>query len=254
VDRLNLQEYDLSSFLNEKTFFYQKKNGFRFGTDTFLLADFVRLKGKERLIDLGTGCGVIPILLLKKFPELKAVGIDVLEENVLLSLKNAEINKVADRFRALKVNVKEVKNFFRSGEFDVVVTNPPFIEVGRGNLSESSHRAIARQELTAKLSDFILAASYLLKNRGRFYILLPVQRFVDVIELMRKYRIEPKRLRFIQPENQREANLFLLEGMKGSGKGLVVEPPLIVYKDSKKREYTEEVDRKYREFLEGEKE
>jgi len=79
-------------------------------------------------------------------------------------------------------------------------------------------------------------------------------RFVDVIELMRKYRIEPKRLRFIQPENQREANLFLLEGMKGSGKGLVVEPPLIVYKDSKKREYTEEVDRKYREFLEGEKE
>jgi tRNA1(Val) A37 N6-methylase TrmN6 len=252
VAKLNSQDYDLSSFLNERTFFYQKKNGFRFGTDTFLLADFVKLKGKERLIDLGTGCGVIPILLLKKYPEIQAVGIDILEENVLLASENAKINGVTERFKVFKLNVKEVKKFFRSGEFEVVVTNPPFIERGRGSVSGSSHRAIARQELTAKLEDFIAAASYLLKNKGRFYILLPVQRFVDAIELMRKHRIEPKRLRFIQPESQREANLFLLEGVKGSGKGLVVEPPLIVYKDAKKREYTEEVDRKYREFLKGE--
>lgn len=246
---LSERDYDLSSFLNERTFFYQKRNGFRFGTDTFLLADFANLKGKERLIDLGTGCGVIAILLLKKYPELSAVGIDVLEENVLLSAKNAEINGVAERFRALKLNVKEVKKTFRAGEFDVVVTNPPFIEVGRGSISGSSHRAVARQEITAKLEDFISASSYLLKNKGKLYLLLPVQRFVDVVELMRKYRIEPKRLRFIQPHSQREANLFLLEGVKGGGKGLVVEPPLVVYEDVKRRVYTEEVERKYREFL-----
>ncbi|WP_456342534.1 tRNA1(Val) (adenine(37)-N6)-methyltransferase [Thermovibrio sp.] len=246
---MDRERVDLSTFLNEKCRFYQFKEGFRFGTDTFLLADFVRLKGKERLIDLGTGCGVIPILLLLKYPGITAVGLDVLEENVSLALKNAEINGVSDRFRAVHLNVKDVKNLFRSGEFDVVVSNPPFIEVGRGNLSKGGHRAVARQELLATLEDFVKAASYLLKNRGRFYLLLPTVRFVDGLCLCRKYSLEPKRLRFIYPEEGREANLFLLECLKGGGKGTTVEPPLVVYSDAKKRVYTEEVEEKYSSFL-----
>ena len=241
--------YDVSTFLIEQTCFIQRKDGFRFGTDTFLLADFVKLKGSERIIDLGTGCGVIPILLLKKYLRIKAYAIDVLEENIEISEKNAEINGVSERFSALHLNVKEVKKIFKSGEFDVVITNPPFIEAGRGNIAEKNHRAIARQEITAKLEDFIEAASYLLKNKGRFYILLPVQRFVDAISLMREKKLEPKRLRFIHPEPGKDANLFLLEGRKNSGKGIVVESPLVVYKDAKKRIYTEEVDKKYSSFL-----
>ncbi len=240
---------DLSTFLKEKCKFYQFKDGFRFGTDTFLLADFVKVKGKERLVDLGTGCGVIPILLLLKYPNLTAVGIDVLEENVYLSKRNAEVNGVSDRFEAVSLNVRDVKKLFRSGEFDVAVSNPPFIEVGRGSLSKGSHRAVARQELFATLEDFIKAASYLLKNKGRFYLLLPTVRFVDGLCLCRKYSLEPKRLRFIYPEEGREANLFLLECLKGGGKGITVEPPLIVYQDVNKRVYTEEVQRKYSDFL-----
>lgn len=241
--------YDVSTFLNEKVLFYQRRDGFRFGTDTFFLTDFVRIKGDKSLVDLGTGCGVIPILLLLKHPLLKAVGIDVLEENVLLARRNAEVNGVADRFSALCLNVKEVKEHFKAGRFDVAVSNPPFIEVERGGISLEKHRAVARQEITAKLEDFIRAASYLLKFKGRFYLLLPTVRFVDSIELLRRYRLEPKRLRFIQPERNREANLFLVEAVKGGGKGLAVEPPLVVYEDARRQIYTPEVEEKYASFL-----
>ena len=243
------REVDLSTFLNEKCRFYQFKEGFRFGTDTFLLTDFVRVKGKERVVDLGTGCGVIPILLLLKYPELSAVGIDVLPENVDLALKNAEINGVSERFSAYALNVKEVKNHFKPASFDVAVSNPPFIEVGRGDVCTNRLRAYARQELSANLSDFIDAARYLLKNRGRFYLLLPVHRFVDAVYLLRERGLEPKRLRFIHPCPGRDANLFLLESVKGGGKGITVEPPLTVYRDCNSRVYTEEVEEKYSHFL-----
>ncbi len=246
---MDRERIDLSSFLGGKCKFYQFKEGFRFGTDTFLLADFVRVKGRDRLIDLGTGCGVIPILLLLKYPSLTAVGIDVLEGNVELARRNAQINGVADRFEALLLNVKEVKRAFPSGSFDLVVSNPPFIEVGRGSVSKGSYRSVARQELLATLEAFVKAASYLLKNRGRFYLLLPTVRFVDGICLCRKYSLEPKRLRFIHPEEDKEANLFLLECLKGGGKGITVEPPLTVYRDAKERVYTREVEDKYSGFL-----
>ncbi|MEO2083372.1 MAG: methyltransferase, partial [Desulfurobacteriaceae bacterium] len=169
--------------------------------------------------------------------------------NVLLAEKNAEINGVSDRFKAVHLNVKDVKSAFYPGEFDIAVSNPPFIEVGRGTVSRGSHRAVARQELLATLEDFIKAASYLLKNRGRFYLLLPTVRFVDGICLCRRYALEPKRLRFIYPQADREANLFLLECLKGGGKGIIIEPPLVVYRDSRQRVYTDEVERKYETFL-----
>lgn len=243
------EKVDLSTFLNEKCRFYQFKDGFRFGTDTFLLADFVRIKGREKIADLGTGCGVIPILLLLKYRELSAVGIDVAEENVKLARENAKINGVEDRFEVLKLNVKDVKKEFKPQSFDVVVTNPPFIEVGKGFVSKGDLRALARQEIEAKLEDFISAAGYLLKNKGRFYLLLPLHRFVDAVVLMREKKIEPKRLKFIYPCFGKEANLFLIEGVKGGGKGITVEPPLVVYSDCKTREYTEEVEKKYKSFF-----
>lgn len=243
------REVDLSTFLNEKCQFYQFKEGFRFGTDTFLLTDFVRIRGKEKLIDLGTGCGVIPILLLLRHPQLTAVGIDVLPENTALALKNAELNSVFDRFSAYTLNVKDVRDRFRPTSFDIAVSNPPFIEVERGSVSGNRLKAYARQEISANLADFIEAARYLLKSRGRFYLLLPVHRFVDAIHLLREKKLEPKRLRFIYPCQEREANLFLLESVKGGGKGLLVEPPLIIYKDCNSRIYTEEVEKKYGQFL-----
>ena len=245
-------KYDLSSFLNERCRFYQRRDGFRFGTDTFLLTAFVseRLKGKEKLIDLGTGCGVIPVLLLLKHPELTAVGLDVLEENAYLAEKNAELNGVSQRFMAVRGNVKEVRRLFRPESFQVVVSNPPFIEVERGEVSSKSyHRAVARQELTAKLEDFVKAARFLLKPKGKFFLLLPTVRFTDALTLLRENRLEPKRLRFVYPYPEGKANLFLLEAIKGGGKGVEVEPPLTVYAKKGEATYTEEVRELYEKFL-----
>jgi len=230
---------------------YQPKRGFRFGTDTFLLADFVRIKerGDERLIDLGTGCGVIPILLLLKYEKLRAVGVDVLPQMTNIAQKNAHLNGLSDRFEAICLNVKGVKDAFAPASFTVVVSNPPFIERGSGKVAEPVERAVARQEIAAELKDFIRAAAYLLKERGRFYLLLPTTRFVDAISLCRESRLEPKRLRFIAGREGAKGQLFLLEAVKGAGKGLEVEPPLVVYKDAERKVYTQEVKRKYEEFL-----
>ncbi len=242
-------EKDLSTFLNNRVKFYQLKEGFRFGTDTFLLTTFVKVKGKEKLIDLGTGCGVIPILLLLKYKDLKGVGIDIVRESVEVAHLNAEINGVSDRFKVFHLDVKEVKRLFRAQEFDIVVSNPPFIEKGRGSLAKGEYRQTARQETTATLKDFIQAAKYLLKNKGRFYLLLPTSRFVDAVSLLRENKLEPKRLRFIHPQRNKGANLFLLESVKGGGKGIEVLPPLVVYRDLKSRVYTQEVEELYNSFL-----
>ncbi|WP_456456090.1 tRNA1(Val) (adenine(37)-N6)-methyltransferase [Thermovibrio sp.] len=240
---------DLSTFLNNKVKFYQLKEGFRFGTDTFLLTTFVKVKGRQKLIDLGTGCGVIPILLLLKHRDLQGAGIDIVKENVETARLNAELNKVSDRFKVFHLDVKRVKELFKAQEFDIVVSNPPFIEKGRGSLAKGDYRQTARQETTATLEDFIKAAKYLLKNKGRFYLLLPTSRFVDAVSLLREKGLEPKRLRFIYPERNKRANLFLIESVKGGGKGIEVLPPLVVYENSKERKYTEEVEGLYNNFL-----
>lgn len=241
--------WDLCDFLNRSTRFYQKRNGFRFGTDTFLLADFVKIKGGEYVADLGCGCGVIGILLLKKYKNIKVLALDVLEENVALTLENAKLNGVEDRIEVVYANVRDVKEILKGGSFDVVVTNPPFIEKGRGDVSLNFHRAVARQEILGGLEDFVEGGSFLLKNRGRFYMVLPVGRLWGGSLAMKMANIEPKRLRFIHPDFKSPANLFLVEGIKGGREGLEVEPPLVVYEDVKKRVYTEEVDKKYKEFL-----
>jgi tRNA1(Val) A37 N6-methylase TrmN6 len=249
VAELNSSLYDVSSFLGGRLRFYQKKGGFRFGTDSFLFADFIRLKGAERFADLGTGCGVISILLLARHGNARAVGIDILHENSRLAVENAKLNGVSEQFCAVTANVKDLPALFKGGSFDVVLTNPPFVEAGKGGVSKNLHRAVARQELTATLEDFVRAGSHLLKSGGRFFVLLPPYRFTDAVVHMRSYRLEPKRLRFVHPEAKRRATLFMVEAVKDGRKGVVVEPPLVVYSDASRRIYTEEVARKYEEFL-----
>ena len=242
-------DYTLTNFLNGKVRFYQKSDGFRFGTDSFLLADFASLKGSEIFADLGTGCGVIAILLLKKYPKAKGIGIDIVKENSKIAVKNAKLNGVSERFLSINANVREIFSFLKPERVEVVVMNPPFIEVDKGKISKVPERAIARQEITATLEDFIKASRYLLKNKGRLFVLLPLQRFVDFVVLSRSYSIEPKRLRFVYPSFGKNANLFLAEAVKNGGKGLTVEPPLVVYQDPYKKIYTEEVALKYERFL-----
>ncbi len=241
-----MKGFDLSSFLRKDILFIQSRKGFRFGTDSFLLADFVKLNRGESAIDLGTGCGVIPVLLIKKYPDVRFIGIDVVEENVEISNRNARINGVEGRFRAELLNVRNVKGRFEPESFDVVITNPPFIEVDRGKVNVESEKAVAKHEILAKLEDFIGAASYLLRFRGRFYMVCHVSRFIDTVTLLRKFRIEPKTLQFIHPRRDERASLFLIEGRKGGGKGIEVLFPLVLYENG---EYTQELKRRYETFF-----
>ncbi|OMH40619.1 tRNA1(Val) (adenine(37)-N6)-methyltransferase [Desulfurobacterium indicum] len=246
----DIKELDRTTFLKESLVIYQKRKGFRFGTDTFLLADFVRCQSGEHFIDLGTGSGVIPLLLLEKYENVTGAAIDVVKECVELARLNAEVNGFSDRLDVFCINVKNVRSCFPSEKFDVVVTNPPFKEVKRGLINPDNYKAIARHEIEGTLKDFIEAAAYLLRWKGRFYLVCPVERFVDTIFFCRSKNLEPKRLRFIQPSRDEKANLFLLEARKGGGKGIEVLPSLIIYEDKKNRVYTPEMRRKYEAFFE----
>ncbi|WP_457568059.1 tRNA1(Val) (adenine(37)-N6)-methyltransferase [Desulfurobacterium sp.] len=249
---IDIKELDRTTFLRESLVIYQKKKGFRFGTDTFLLADFVRCQPGERFIDLGTGSGVIPLLLLEKYDSVTGAAVDVVKECAELAKLNAEVNGCADRLDVFCINVKDVRSCFSAEKFDVVITNPPFKEVKRGLINPDNYKAIARHEIEGTLKDFVEAAAYLLKWKGRFYIVCPVERFVDTVAFCRDKNLEPKRLRFIQPSVEEKANLFLLEARKGGGKGIEILPPLIIYRDKKRKLYTEEMKRKYETFFETE--
>ncbi len=244
---MKVRGIDLSSFLKKDLLFYQKEDGFRFGTDTFLLSSFVKLHPNERVIDLGTGCGVIPILLAKKYRDVQFTGIDVLEENVRISRKNAELNGVSDRFRVELLNVKHVSRKFKSESFDVVITNPPFIEVERGKINPKNEKAIAKHEILAKLEDFIKAAGYLLRFRGRFYMVCHVSRFIDTVCYCRDNNLEPKLIQFVHPRKGESASLFLVEARKGSGKGIEITFPITLFEGN---EFSKELKEKYDHFFE----
>jgi len=249
----DLNELDKSTFLKNDLIVYQRKNGFRFGTDTFLLADFVNCYSGERFADLGTGSGIIPVLLLKKYLSITGVAVDVLKECIDIAALNGKENGISERLRFFCLNVKDVKKEFKSESFDFVVTNPPFKECFRGFVNPDNAKAIARHEIEGTLKDFIDAASYLLRCKGRFYMVCPVERFADALCFCRQNFLEPKRVRFIQPFPEAGANLFLLEARKRAGKGLKVLPPLIIYKDKVSKVYTEEMIEKYKNFFSNEK-
>ncbi|WP_456464959.1 tRNA1(Val) (adenine(37)-N6)-methyltransferase [Desulfurobacterium sp.] len=248
---IDISGLDRTTFLKESLVIYQKRRGFRFGTDTFLLADFVRCHPGERFIDLGTGSGVIPLLLLEKYEDITGAAVDVVKEYVELTKLNAEVNGFTNKLDVFCLNVKDVRSCFPAERFDVVVTNPPFKEVRRGLINPDNYKAIARHEIEGTLKDFIEAAAYLLKWKGRFYLVCPVERFVDTIFFCRSKNLEPKRIRFIQPSREEKANLFLLEARKGGGKGMEVLPPLLIYEDKKNRIYTSEMKKKYEAFFES---
>ncbi|SNR71863.1 tRNA1(Val) (adenine(37)-N6)-methyltransferase [Desulfurobacterium atlanticum] len=246
---IDANELDKSTFLKEDIVIYQKKKGFRFGTDTFLLADFVKCHSGEKFIDLGTGSGIIPVLLLKRFQSLVGVALDVLPECVELSRLNAEVNGVSEKLKVICLNVKDVKKTFKPETFDVAITNPPFKECFRGFINPDNMKAIARHEIEGTLKDFIDAAAYLLRCKGRFYMVCPVERFADALCFCRQNFLEPKTVRFVQPFPDENANLFLLEARKRGGKGLKVLPPLVIYRNRESRVYTDEMVEKYRNFF-----
>ena len=217
----------------------QKKTGFKFGVDAVLLSDFFQASKNAKVMDIGTGTGVIPVLLYGKNKGKDFTGIDIQEEMVEMAQRSALLNGIQERVRFVTCDVKQVKNMFHSESFDAIVTNPPYMKVGDGLLNPDMSKAVSRHEIACTIEDIVAASYYLLKEKGKLYMIHRPHRLPDIFIAMRKFKIEPKRMRFVYPDAQKEPNLVLLCGVKLGNQELRVEKPLFVY--DKNNEYTQEI-------------
>lgn len=225
---------------------YQSKTGYRFSVDALLLYDFVNLKKVSAIADLGAGSGIVGILLAKKYPDAEVALFEVQNNLAMLAEKNIVLNSLEDRVKVIKADIREIKNVGASPialSFDLVVSNPPFRILKSGRISTEEERAIARHEIKLKLHELVNAASYLLKAKGRFCIVYHPQRLSELMELLKKKDLEPKRLRFVYSHFLSEAKMVLLESVKGGRMGMKVDKPLYIYKED--GSYTEEMEKIY---------
>lgn len=218
----------------------QNKKGFCFGIDSVLLSDFAKkIKKDAKVLDLGTGTGIISILLCGKTQLAKIYGIEVQEEVANMANRSSKLNKLENRFEVINTNILKIPEYLKKGSIDVIVTNPPYKKLNTGIKNETEMKLISRHEVEATLEDFIRISSQMLKNDGEFYMVHRPERLVDIINEMRKYKIEPKELRLVFPKKQKEANLLLIKGIKNGKAFLKVDEPLYVYDEQ--GNYTKEI-------------
>jgi tRNA1Val (adenine37-N6)-methyltransferase len=222
----------LDLFFNGKLQIIQKKKGYRFSVDTLLLSQFVRIRKNERVIDLGTGCGILPLLLSQSARAHSFVGVEIQKGLVECAEKNVILNHLEDRISILKQDFRELKAIFRPGSFDVALSNPPYRKFQTGRINPSTEKAIARHEIKGRLEDLISHASYLLPPKGRCYLIFPALRTVDLFLALRNGKLEPKRIQFVHPRAGEEARFILAESIKASGVELKVMRPLILEEPS----------------------
>lgn len=208
----------------------QKPSDFCYGVDAVILSDFTaRLSKKKKAIaDLGTGTGIVPIILSHKTDAEVLTGFEVQEDSYKRALRNIEINGLSERLEFVNSNVKDIPDEFY-GKYDTVTMNPPYMEGGRGLVNPKDSKMIARHEILGSLEDFISAASKLLDNRGELFIVHRPSRLADIFVLGRKYHLEPKDMCMVNPREGEAPNIVLVHLIKGAGKQLKVLPSLNIY-------------------------
>lgn len=238
---INLKENERIDDLEFKNLkIIQNKDGFCFGMDSVLLSDFAKeIKKNSRIADLGTGTGILPILLSGKTENTKIVGIEIQKEVAEMANRSILLNKLENRIQIICEDIKNLKAKYEQGTFDAIVTNPPYKKIGTGKINEKDKKIISRHELTANLEDFISISNYLLKDQGSIYMVHRPERIADILVLLRKYKLEPKVLRLVYPNIEKNPNLILIKAVKNAKPFLKVEKPLIVY--TSEGNYTEEI-------------
>ncbi len=222
-----LENEQIDDLLTGGRVILQKKEGFRYGTDAVALAEFARVGDGESVLDIGTGGGILPILLSLKSNG-TFTGIDVVPEMIDMAARSAKLNDLEDRLTFLCAEAGRLSDVFKGRRFDVVVTNPPYKKAGTGIPSKNYNAYIARHEVLCTLEDIIKDAGTLLRQGGRFYMVNRPDRLCDALELMRKYGVEPKRLRFVHADPAKAPVMLLVCGVKGAGRELIVGDPVIL--------------------------
>lgn len=210
----------------------QKRHGFRFGTDAVLLADFAKGSHAQRALDLCCGTGIIPVLLSHKSRVRELFGLEIQQDVYEASLRSVTANGLSDRVRLVCGDLKNCTDYFPRRSFKLVTCNPPYMLPNSGKKCDFDAKSIARHELLCTLEDVVSSAEAMLGEGGHFCMVHRPSRLCDVIYLMRKYRIEPKRLRFIQPKKDAAPSLFLIDGLWRGGNELKILPPLILFNDN----------------------
>lgn len=221
----------------------QKKDGFKFGIDAVLLSDFACIKRRHKVIDLCTGTGIIPFLIYGKYEPQNIYGLEIQEDMVEMAKRSAELNSLEEKIIFLSEDLKNKEFLKKLEKFDVVTVNPPYKLNSAGIINPNDKLAIARHEILCDLEDVISASRILLKDNGRLFMIHRPERLADIFTLMRKYKIEPKRVRMIHPKVGKAPNIVLVEGQRDGGAYLKWEAPLYVYDDNGK--YTKEIDSIY---------
>lgn len=218
----------------------QNKNGFCFGIDSVLLTDFAKeIRKGSNIIDLGTGTGIIPILLSGKTENTNFIGVEIQKDVSDMANRSIKMNNLENRIKILNMNILDLKQKYKKGEFDVVITNPPYKKKGTGLINENETEIISRHEITASLEDFIEIASFLLKDWGEFYMVHRPDRLVDIFNIMREKKLEPKKIKFVYPNKNKKTNLVLIKGIKNGNPNLEYENNLYVYNND--GNYTDDI-------------
>lgn len=217
----------------------QNTDSFCFGCDAVLLSGFAKAKKGEKVMDLGTGTGVIPILMEAKSNAASFTAIEIQKDIADMAFRSVKINNLQNKINILNKDIKNICEDFKAASFDVVTSNPPYMNNGGGFVSSSNPKAVSRHEILCSLDDVAKGASWLLKFGGRFYMVHRPNRLADIICSLRKYSLEPKHIRLVQPYADKEPNIVLIEALKNGKPFLKILPNLIMYNPD--GSYTDEV-------------
>lgn len=217
----------------------QDPDRFCFGMDAVLLSGFARAKEGDRVLDLGTGTGIIPILMEAKTCAAHLSGLEIQPDSADMARRSVKLNGLEEKIEIVTGDIKEAVSLFGPASFDVVTCNPPYMTEHHGLTNPGAPKAIARHELLCTLEDVISQAGRLLKPGGNFYMVHRPFRLADIFVLLRQYKIEPKRMKLVYPFVDKEPNMVLIEANRGGRPRMTVEKPLIVYKEP--GVYTDEI-------------
>lgn len=233
IDDLQYKEYKI----------IQNPEHFCFGVDAVLLANFSKVKKDSIVVDFGTGCGIIPVLLAAKTGAKKIIGIEIQEYMADMATRSTILNNIEDKVTIVNDDLINWDKYLQASSCDVVTCNPPYKNKGSGIINHLDSKAISRHELTCTLEEIIKNASKLLNFGGKLCMIHRPHRLADIICQMRKYKIEPKRLQFVYPSYNKPPSMVLIEGARGGNVELKVQEPLFIFDEN--GEYTEEINKIY---------
>ena len=229
LDDLNIKGYQI----------IQDPERFCFGMDAVLLSGFAHIKKAEKVLDLGTGTGIIPILLSAKTQAGHFTGLEIQEESADMARRSVQYNHLEDKISIVTGDIKDASNIFGASSFDVVTTNPPYMIGEHGLKNGNEAKTIARHEVLCTLDDLLIQSARILKPNGRFYMVHRPFRLAEIFSKMVAYGIEPKRMQLVYPYVNKEPNMVLIEGYRGGKSRITIEKPLIVYNEN--GSYTDDI-------------